>query len=148
MSYWGIEVFNDTPLDYKVRTGRGLRISKAALVEKNKGTEEYFSVFITFNGRKVVVGNLHPQLMPIQEMNLLFDCDIQLSHNWENGTVHFSGCEEFIDDYTYFNVDDEEKEPKSKVREDEGPSSVSECPTHSCSFCKKSFKEKDSRARK
>lgn len=65
--------------------------TQASLGEVKKKKDEFINLHITVDAEKHLVGTLHPKRLPQVVYNLAFEKDIQISHNWKNGSVHLFG---------------------------------------------------------
>ncbi|KAL2524910.1 UPF0202 protein [Abeliophyllum distichum] len=57
---------------------------------KEKGNESV-CLFATVDGKKLVLATLLTKMLPQIQLDMVFDRDFQLSHNWKNGSVYFYG---------------------------------------------------------
>ncbi|KAM3205110.1 histone deacetylase HDT1 [Capsicum annuum] len=114
MEFWGAEVKSGQPLSVQPGDDMILHLSQASLgeVKKDKGSEPV-CLFVTIDGKKLVLGTLSTDKLPQQQFDLIFDRDFELSHNWKNGSVYFFGYktanfEDEEDDELYEDGSDEE----------------------------------------
>ncbi|CAH1447339.1 unnamed protein product [Lactuca virosa] len=149
MPFWGVEIKSGQSVNVRVRRGDNLRIYKVHLGETKKEIDEFVYLHITVDGKKLLVGTLHPKRLPQQELMLVFDRHIQISHTWENGSVYFSGLQQFISlgysDADSSDSDDDEEEETTNQEEGNHvaeTSSAVEC-AHFCTFCHRTFKRED-----
>ncbi|XP_052174012.1 histone deacetylase HDT1-like [Diospyros lotus] len=114
MDFWGVEVKSGEP--YHVEPGQGwiVHLSQACLGEfkKDKGSERVY-LYVTIDGKKLVLGTLSPEKFPQLQFDLVFDKKFELSHNWKNGVVYFYGykCNTPFDD----TEDDSESESEEDL---------------------------------
>lgn len=93
MEFWGVEVKSGKPCSVELYQPRVVHLSQACLGEgKDKGNEPIY-LYVTINGKKIVLGRLYPNKLPQQHFDLMFDKSFELSHSWKNGTVNFFGYE-------------------------------------------------------
>ena len=63
---------------------------QAALGEvKDKG--EPVTLYVKFGNQKLVLGTLSSEKFPQISYDLIFEKEFELSHNWKNGSVFFTG---------------------------------------------------------
>nr|XP_043610033.1 histone deacetylase HDT1 isoform X2 [Erigeron canadensis] len=92
MEFWGVEVKKGDTVEVKLGEGKVLHLSQACLGEpKGNKPSESVCLHITVEGKKLVLGTLHPERLPQQLFDLVFDKDFVVSHNWKNGPVYFYG---------------------------------------------------------
>ncbi|CAA3014684.1 Histone deacetylase HDT1 [Olea europaea subsp. europaea] len=92
MEFWGVEVKSGEPLPVTPGEGMILHLSQANLSElKKEKANESICLFLKVNGRTLVLGTLFTEKLPQQQLDLVFDRDFELSHNWKNGSVFFYG---------------------------------------------------------
>uniref|UniRef100_A0A2C9V8A8 Nucleoplasmin-like domain-containing protein n=1 Tax=Manihot esculenta TaxID=3983 RepID=A0A2C9V8A8_MANES len=92
MEFWGTEVKSGEPLVVEIGGDFILHLSQACLgeVKKDKGNESV-CLYVKVNDKKYVLGILSPEKFPQISFDLVFEKDVELSHNWKNGSVYFSG---------------------------------------------------------
>lgn len=66
-----------------------------AEVNKDKGTEPVH-LYAKIGDQKLVIGILSHDKFPQISVDLIFDAEFELSHNWKNGSVHFTGYKALI----------------------------------------------------
>ncbi|XP_019179585.1 PREDICTED: histone deacetylase HDT1-like isoform X2 [Ipomoea nil] len=113
MEFWGVEVKNGEPLSVEPGEGMVLHLSQANLGEakKDKGGES-ICLYVTVDGKKLVLATLNTEKLPQQQFDLVFDRDFEISHNWKNGSVFFYG-------YLASNpIDDDEEDDEFDSDED------------------------------
>ncbi|KAJ9184423.1 hypothetical protein P3X46_004151 [Hevea brasiliensis] len=113
MEFWGTEVKSGEPLVIEIGGDFILHLSQACLgeVKKDKGNESVF-LYAKINDKKHVLGMLSPEKFPQISFDLVFDKDVELSHNWKNGSVYFSG-------YKIAQAEsDDDSEPLFEIEED------------------------------
>ncbi|KAK6140088.1 hypothetical protein DH2020_026086 [Rehmannia glutinosa] len=88
----GVEVKSGEPLKVTPGDGMVLHLSQACLGElkKEKGNESVY-LFVSVEGKKLVLGTLFTDKLPQQQFDLVFDRDFELSHNSKSGSVYFYG---------------------------------------------------------
>lgn len=59
-------------------------------MKKDKGNQSV-CLYVTVDGKKLVLGTLFSEKLPQQQFDLVFDKEFELSHNWKNGSVYFYG---------------------------------------------------------
>ena len=57
---------------------------------KSKGSEPVV-LYVKVGNQKLVLGTLSSEKFPQVSFDLVFDKEFELSHNWKNGSVHFTG---------------------------------------------------------
>ncbi|PON52958.1 TFIIH C1-like domain containing protein [Trema orientale] len=92
MEFWGLEVKSGEPAVVEHEHGTILHLSQACLDEtkKEKGSEPVL-LFAKVGDQKFVIGTLSWGKFPQISFDLAFGKKFELSHNWENGSVHFTG---------------------------------------------------------
>ncbi|KAL6521145.1 hypothetical protein OROGR_017714 [Orobanche gracilis] len=92
MEFWGAEVKSGLPLEVTPGEGSLVHLSQATLGElkKEKGCESV-TLFVTVDGKKLVLGRLCVDKLPQQQFDLVFERTFELSHNSKSGSVHFFG---------------------------------------------------------
>ncbi|XP_038905525.1 histone deacetylase HDT1 [Benincasa hispida] len=96
MEFWGAEVKAGEPLLVSPGEEKLLHLSQACLGEsKNKGSEQVF-LYVKVGNQKLVLGILSSEKFPQVSFDLVFDKEFELSHNWKNGSVHFTGYTSFL----------------------------------------------------
>ncbi|KAA0043925.1 histone deacetylase HDT1 [Cucumis melo var. makuwa] len=87
----GAEVKVGEPLLVSPGEEKILHLSQACLGEsKSKGSEQVF-LYVKVGNQKLVLGTLSSEKFPQVSFDLVFDKEFELSHNWKNGSVHFTG---------------------------------------------------------
>jgi len=106
MQFWGVEVKAGEPLKVTPEDDFILHLSQAALGEskKAKGSDSV-PLFVTVDGKKLVLGTLSPENIPQLAFDLVFEKEFELSHNWKSGSVYFTGYKSVLADE---DEDDEE----------------------------------------
>lgn len=64
-------------------------------VKKDKGSEPVY-LFAKVGDEKFVIGILSSEKFPQISFDLVFEKDFELSHNWKNGSVHFTGYKSYV----------------------------------------------------
>ncbi|OMO82052.1 histone deacetylase HDT1-like protein [Corchorus capsularis] len=120
MEFWGAEVKSGQNFVVELDRGSGkiVHLSQVALGEvtgdnkKEKGNE--VCVYIKVKDSKFVIGTLSHEKFPHIPLDLVLDDKFQLSHNWKNGSVHFTGYYAEINEET---CDPADKEPAVQATE-------------------------------
>ncbi|OMO68214.1 histone deacetylase HDT1-like protein [Corchorus olitorius] len=113
MEFWGAEVKSGQNFEVELvpESGRIVHLSQVALGEvtgdnkKEKGNE--VCVYIKVKDSKFVIGTLSHEKFPHISLDLVVDDKFELSHNWKNGSVYFTGYYAEINQETC----DPDKEP-------------------------------------
>ncbi|KAF2321688.1 hypothetical protein GH714_001454 [Hevea brasiliensis] len=110
----GVEVKAGEPLKVTPDLDRIIHLSQAALGEskKEKGNESV-PLFLKIDDKKIVLGSLSPENIPQLSFDLVFEREVELSHNWKSGSVYFCGYQTPLPE--------EEEEYPALDSEDEGP---------------------------
>ncbi|CAI9097829.1 OLC1v1034331C2 [Oldenlandia corymbosa var. corymbosa] len=72
-----------------------------------KKANESVPLFLNVGGQKLVLATLVSEKLPQQQLDLVFDKELELSHNWKSGSVYFYGYiaknpfEDEDDDFDY-----------------------------------------------
>ncbi|XP_073155020.1 histone deacetylase HDT1-like [Henckelia pumila] len=92
MEFWSAEVKSGETFKVVPGDGMVLHLSQASLGEmkKEKGNESV-CLFVSVEGKKLVLGTLFSDKLPQQQFDLVFDNNFELSHNWKSGSVYFFG---------------------------------------------------------
>ncbi|XP_022144751.1 histone deacetylase HDT1 [Momordica charantia] len=91
MEFWGAEVKVGEPLLVSPGEEKILHLSQACLGEsRGKGSEPVF-LYVKVGNQKLVLGTLSSEKFPQVSFDLVFDKEFELSHNWKNGSVYFTG---------------------------------------------------------
>ncbi|KAG5384776.1 hypothetical protein IGI04_036246 [Brassica rapa subsp. trilocularis] len=88
MEFWGAEVKAGKPLKVKPDDDYRIHVSQASLDKGNKG--ERVLLYVTFDGKKLLMGTLSQENIPQISFNLVFEKEFELSHS-SKGSVHFTG---------------------------------------------------------
>ncbi|XP_068341266.1 histone deacetylase HDT1-like [Pyrus communis] len=91
MEFWGAEVKSGQSL--VVEPGKKLlHLSQGCLddLKKAKGSDP-ISLFAKIGNQKLALGFLSADKYPQLMFDIVFDQKFELSHNWKNGSVHFTG---------------------------------------------------------
>lgn len=59
-------------------------------VRKDKGSEPV-SLYVKIDNQNLAVGTLSLEKFPQISYDLIFEKEFELSHNWKNGSVFFTG---------------------------------------------------------
>ncbi|KDP34369.1 hypothetical protein JCGZ_11252 [Jatropha curcas] len=123
MEFWGVEVKAGEPLKVKPESDSILHLSQAALGEskKEKGNESV-PLFVKVDDKKLVLGTLSTENIPQISLDLVFEKEVELSHNWKNGSVYFCGYQTLMPDEEEYPCyeDSEEDKPLPLVNADNG----------------------------
>ncbi|CAN1252503.1 Histone deacetylase HDT1 [Linum perenne] len=107
MKFWGVEVKAGEPVTVTPDVDFVVHLSQAALGEskKVKGSDSV-PLFVKIDGKKLVLGTLSPKKIPQLAFDLAFEREFELSHNWKNGSVYFTGYKSFLpnEEYPFFST--------------------------------------------
>ncbi|CAI0398175.1 unnamed protein product [Linum tenue] len=102
MEFWGVEVKAGKPLKVTPEDDVILHLSHAALGEAKKTKEsEFVPLFIKVGEKKLVLGTLSPETIPQLAFDLVLEQEFELSHNWKNGSIFFTGYKSVLPDDGY-----------------------------------------------
>ncbi|TKY62040.1 Histone deacetylase HDT1 [Spatholobus suberectus] len=92
MEFWGVEVKSGEFLKVDPGDDKIIHLSNACLgeVTKDKGGESV-ALYVKFCNQKLVLGTLSSDKFPQISYDLIFEKEFELSHNWKNGSVFFTG---------------------------------------------------------
>uniref|UniRef100_A0A7C9DMB9 Histone deacetylase n=1 Tax=Opuntia streptacantha TaxID=393608 RepID=A0A7C9DMB9_OPUST len=92
MQFWGVEVKNGGSVKVQPGDDKVVHLSQACLgeVKKDKGSE-FVRLFAQKDGQKFVIGILSLEKFPHINLDLVFEDEFELSHDWKHGSVHFAG---------------------------------------------------------
>ncbi|KAH0896175.1 hypothetical protein HID58_045743, partial [Brassica napus] len=93
------EVKAGKPLKVKPDEDCLIHLSQVCIDNGKKGETAF--LYVTVDGKKLVIGTLSQGNIPQISLDLIFDQEFELSHSLETGSVHFIG-------YKSPNIDDEE----------------------------------------
>ncbi|CAN1171544.1 Histone deacetylase HDT1 [Linum perenne] len=97
MKFWGVEVKAGEPVTVTPEVDFVVHLSQAALGESKKGKgSDSVPLFVKIDGKKLVLGTLSPKKIPQLAFDLAFEREFELSHNWKNGSVYFTGYKSFL----------------------------------------------------
>ncbi|XP_010452271.1 PREDICTED: histone deacetylase HDT3 [Camelina sativa] len=91
MEFWGVEVKPDGSLRVDPGEDMLVHISQAALGDSKKKVKEPIQLFVEVGGQKLIIGNLSHGKFPQLSTELVLEKGFELSHNWKNGSVFFTG---------------------------------------------------------
>ncbi|XP_059659346.1 histone deacetylase HDT1-like [Cornus florida] len=92
MEFWGVEVKAGESLKVIPEGEKLIHISQAALGEGKKDKGNIFvPLRVNVGGQKLILANLSAERFPQITFDLVFDKEFELSHDWKNGSVYFSG---------------------------------------------------------
>ncbi|XP_010278241.1 PREDICTED: histone deacetylase HDT1-like [Nelumbo nucifera] len=118
MEFWGVEVKGGEPLKVQPGDDKILHLSQVALGEiKNDKGNAPVLLSVKIEGQKIVLGTLSAEKCTHMSLDLVFEKEFELSHNWKNGSVYFSGYksiindDELMDDFTNSESDFDEETP-------------------------------------
>lgn len=91
MEFWGVKVKSGGLL--KVTPGEGMvvHVTQASLGKMKKKAKNSARLFVHTDGKKFVLAKLSANNLPQQQLNLVFEKDFELSHNWKKGSVYMFG---------------------------------------------------------
>ncbi|CAL1404051.1 unnamed protein product [Linum trigynum] len=117
MEFWGVEVKAGQPLKVTPEDDVILHLSHAALGEAKKTKEnEFVPLFIKVGDKKLVLGTLSPETIPQLAFDLVLEQEFELSHNWKNGSIYFTGYKSILPDddeeFSDFGSEEESEEEK------------------------------------
>ncbi|KAG2311153.1 hypothetical protein Bca52824_022710 [Brassica carinata] len=125
MEFWGAEVKAGKSLKMKPDEDCLIHLSQVCIDNGRKG--ETALLFVTVDGKKLVIGTLSHENIPQISLDLIFDQEFELSHSLETGSVHFIGYKSpNIDEEEYYSSSDcsseedvelQHSEPKAKPEE-------------------------------
>ncbi|OMO58323.1 histone deacetylase HDT1-like protein [Corchorus capsularis] len=95
MEFWGLEVKAGKPIKSDPGARYVIHLSQASLGE-SKTKAESVPIYVTVKGKKLVLGTLAHQSCPQISLDLVFESEFELSHNWKNGSVHFLGYRTYV----------------------------------------------------
>ncbi|CAI0398177.1 unnamed protein product [Linum tenue] len=97
-----VEVKAGKPLKVTPEDDVILHLSHAALGEAKKTKEsEFVPLFIKVGEKKLVLGTLSPETIPQLAFDLVLEQEFELSHNWKNGSIFFTGYKSVLPDDGY-----------------------------------------------
>ncbi|KAJ0087595.1 hypothetical protein Patl1_32366 [Pistacia atlantica] len=152
MEFWGVEVKSGQPQKISPGDRRVVHLSQASLgeVKKDKGNG-HVCLYLKVDDKKLVLGTLSTLKLPQLSFDLVLEKDFELSHNWKNGSVYFTGYKVKMDEgYPFYSTysDEDVKEILSsnngERKSELQAKSVSEKPNvtkASASTAKKNVKE-------
>ncbi|CAI0544553.1 unnamed protein product [Linum tenue] len=115
MEFWGVEVKAGQPLKVTPEDDVILHLSHAALGEAKKTKEnEFVPLFIKVGDKKLVLGTLSPETIPQLAFDLVLEQEFELSHNWKNGSIYFTGYKSILPDDESSNSPETGKVQKAK----------------------------------
>ncbi|KAF7848539.1 hypothetical protein BT93_A0996 [Corymbia citriodora subsp. variegata] len=91
MEFWGVEVKSGEPLVVEPGVETVVHLSQACLGEAKDKAKESVLLYVNIGGQKLVLGTLSADKFPQIPFDLVFEKSFELSHNWKNGSVFFSG---------------------------------------------------------
>ncbi|XP_034226184.1 histone deacetylase HDT3 isoform X5 [Prunus dulcis] len=91
MEFWGVEVKSGQSVSVEPKN-KVVHLSQVCLddVKKAKGSNP-ISLFVKTGNHKLVLGILSAEKFPQLPLDFFFGEKFELSHNWKNGSVHFTG---------------------------------------------------------
>uniref|UniRef100_A0A2C9VYG4 C2H2-type domain-containing protein n=1 Tax=Manihot esculenta TaxID=3983 RepID=A0A2C9VYG4_MANES len=120
MEFWGIEVKAGEPVKVTPDPETIIHLSQAALGESKKGNESV-PLFLKIDDKKIVLGTLSPENIPQLPFDLVFEREVELSHNWKSGSVYFCGYKSQLPEEEYPSPEDsEDEEPFPLMNADNG----------------------------
>ncbi|XP_056169485.1 histone deacetylase HDT1-like [Syzygium oleosum] len=107
MEFWGVEVKAGQPLKVNPGNAKILHLSQASLGEsKNSKGNEFVPLHVKLGDQKLVLGTLSTENFPQLSLDLVFEKEFELSHNWKSGSVYFCGYKSVVQDEYPFVTDD------------------------------------------
>ncbi|XP_058108545.1 histone deacetylase HDT1-like isoform X5 [Magnolia sinica] len=85
-----VEVKGGEPAKCDPGMDKYLHLSQVSLGEVKKGNDPIL-IYVNVNGQKLVLGTLSPEKCTHISLDLVFEKEFELSHNWKNGIVYFCG---------------------------------------------------------
>ncbi|KAJ8451205.1 hypothetical protein Cgig2_013977 [Carnegiea gigantea] len=87
-----VEVKNGGSVKVQPGDDKVVHLSQACFgdVKKDKGSE-FVRLFAQKDGQKFVIGILSLEKFPHINLDLVFEDEFELSHDWKHGSVHFAG---------------------------------------------------------
>ncbi|CAI0398169.1 unnamed protein product, partial [Linum tenue] len=77
---------------------------------------EFVPLFIKVGEKKLVLGTLSPETIPQLAFDLVLEQEFELSHNWKNGSIFFTGYKSVLpDDGYHFGSEDESEDEEEEV---------------------------------
>ncbi|GMJ10726.1 histone deacetylase 2B, ARABIDOPSIS HISTONE DEACETYLASE 2, HISTONE DEACETYLASE 2 [Hibiscus trionum] len=96
MEFWGIEVKAGKPIKTNPGVNHVIHLSQASLGESKNKPAESVPLYVNVDGKKLVLGTLSHQNCAQLNLDLVFEQDFELSHNWKKGSVYFLGYKTFV----------------------------------------------------
>ncbi|BFG38713.1 hypothetical protein CerSpe_249890 [Prunus speciosa] len=142
MEFWGVEVKSGQSVSVEPKN-KVVHLSQVCLddVKKAKGSNP-ISLFAKTGNHKLVLGILSAEKFPQLPLDIFFGEKFELSHNWKNGSVHFTGYKSLSN--TGDNSDSEEDVALTVV--DNGKPVISGKPKVSTEDAKKAIKSEQKEA--
>ncbi|CAH2074270.1 unnamed protein product [Thlaspi arvense] len=98
MEFWGVEVKSGVPLSVVPGEEMLVHISLAALGEKKNNGNEPVRLYLKYGDQKLVIGTLSHDKFPHLRTEIVLETRFELSHDWKNGSVFFSGYKSCLTD--------------------------------------------------
>ncbi|XP_052107307.1 histone deacetylase HDT1 isoform X1 [Arachis duranensis] len=90
-TFFCVEVKSGETLEVDPGYGKMIHLSMACLGEVKKDKGEPVTVYVKFGDQRLVIGTLTSENFPQISYDLIFEKEFELSHNWKNGSVFFTG---------------------------------------------------------
>ncbi|PQP98163.1 histone deacetylase HDT1 isoform X2 [Prunus yedoensis var. nudiflora] len=105
MEFWGVEVKSGQSVSVEPKN-KVVHLSQVCLddVKKAKGSNP-ISLFAKTGNHKLVLGILSAEKFPQLPLDIFFGEKFELSHNWKNGSVHFTGYKS-LSKYPFYSEED------------------------------------------
>ncbi|KFK24843.1 hypothetical protein AALP_AA8G031800 [Arabis alpina] len=91
MEFWGVEVKSGVSLPVNPGEGMIVHISQVALGKNETNEKVSVRLSLKVGGQKLVIGTLSHEKFPQLSTEIVLERSFELSHNWKNGSVYFSG---------------------------------------------------------
>ncbi|PON75273.1 Nucleoplasmin core domain containing protein [Trema orientale] len=99
MEFWGVEIKAGEPLTVEPEPNTIIHLSQAVLGETKSKGNEHVILSVKVGDKKYVLGNLSLDKFPQLSFDLVFEKEVELSHNWKNGSVYLSGYQTAVGEY-------------------------------------------------
>ncbi|XP_062082874.1 histone deacetylase HDT1-like [Humulus lupulus] len=136
MEFWGVEIKAGEPLKIEPDDDMVIHLSQAVLGEtKSKGGETVY-LYVKIADQKFVLANLSLDKFPQVTFDLVFDQEVEVSHNWKNGSIHLCGYQaptafdgdDMGEQYLSDSSDEEAEVPVTAVENGKGAEKVAAKP--------------------
>ncbi|KAL8140378.1 hypothetical protein V2J09_006399 [Rumex salicifolius] len=109
MEFWGVEVKGGKAIKVAPSDNEVIHLSQATLAEL-KNCNNPVMLYAKVGEQKLVIGVLTADTIPQISMDLVFEKEFELSHNWKNGVVHLTGYKKFSDDEELIPLEDKQND--------------------------------------